>query len=262
MSLEDDVLPPPVTANRNWRFDLILPLFIRPRATLSRIAASNRANWRAPILLLVLAAVIRALVAGSINAAANTGGEVALPPGFEFYTPEQMAQFQQAATATNTPTFNYILPALGAVLGVVVVWFIVGWLLHLVLTLLGGRGTSQATLNVAAWASLPFLLRSVVQIVAMLVTDQAISSPGISGFAPTMEGFFSGLLTSVLGQIDLYWVWFIILLFIGARIVSQLAGIKSLFAVLLVTLLVMVLRALPAAILAQFGDLTVIRPFF
>lgn len=262
MSLEDEALAPATATNGNWRFDLVLPLFIRPRATLSRVAAQNRANWRTPILLLVVATVVRALVAGSINAAANTGGELTLPPGYEFYTPEQMAQFQQAATATNTPTFNYILPALGAALGVIVIWFIVSWLLHLVLTLLGGRSTSQATINVVAWASLPFLLRSVIQIIYMLVTDQVIASPGVSGFAPAGEGFVNSLLGSILSQVDLYWIWFVILLFIGARIVSQLPGVKCWLAVLLVTILVMALRALPAAILAQFSDLTVIRPFF
>lgn len=262
MSLEEDVPAPTATANGKWHFDLVIPLFIRPRATLNRVADQNRANWRTPIALLVLAAIIRALVAGSINAATNTGGEISLPPGYEFYTPEQMAQFQQAATATNTPTFNYILPALGAALGVIVVWFIISWLLHLVLTLLGGRGTSQATINVVAWASLPIFLRSLVQIVYILVTDQIIASPGLSGFAPASEGFLSPLVGSMLSQIDLYWVWFIILLFFGARIVSQLPPVKCWIAVLLVMVLVMVLRALPAALLAQFSDLTIIRPFF
>lgn len=262
MTVEDEILAQPMTSARAWRFDLVLPLFFRPRVTLTRVVADSRANWRTPMVLLVAAAVIRALVAGSINAAANTGGEVVLPPGYEFYTPEQMAQFQQAATATNTPTFNYILPALGAALGVIVVWFVIGWLLHLVLTLLGGRGTSQATINVVAWASLPLLLRFGVQIGAMLITDSLITAPGIAGFAPTGEGFVNNLVTAALSQIDIYWIWQFILLIIGARIVSRLPIAKSVLAVSLVVILVMALRALPSALLAQFSDLTVIRPFF
>lgn len=262
MTAEDELLLTNREPNRAWRFDLVLPLFIRPRSTLARIAGHNRPLWRTPILLLSLAAIGRALVAGSINAAARAAGEVTLPPGFEYYTPEQQAQFQQAATATNNPTFNYVLPALGALAGVFILWLVIGWLLHLVLTLLGGRGSSQATLNIAAWASLPLLLRYLVQIGFMLVNDQLVAAPGISGFAPVGEGWFNIALASALSQIDIYWLWQVILLIIGARLVSQLTTIKSTIAVLLVMFVVMFLRALPAVILARFSDITVIRPFF
>lgn len=261
MTVDDETLPVSTGADRRWRFDLILPLFIHPRATLGRIAAANGAVWQVPILLLALAAVMRAFVEGGLSAAA-VDGELTLPPGFEYYTPEQMAQFQQAATATNNPTFNYILPALGALAGVIAVWLILGWLLHLVLTLLGGRGTSQATINVVAWASLPLLLRYAIQIGSMLVTRTAISAPGLSGFAPAETGFLAALISSVLSQIDIYLVWQTILLVIGVRLVSQLPAARCWLAVLLVLALVMILRALPSAVLAQFSDLTVIQPFF
>jgi hypothetical protein len=158
--------------------------------------------------------------------------------------------------------FTYVLPALGGVLGVVMMWLVIGWLLHLVLTLLGGRGTSQATVNVAAWAGLPLLLRALVQIVAMLVTDRVIGAPGLAGFAPGGTGFLAAWLGALLSQIDIYLIWQIVLLILGAKLLSQLSTVKSVVAVLLVMALVMGLRGLPAAVLAQFSDLTVIQPFF
>lgn len=260
MTADDDMLLTATQAKRNWRFDLIIPLFFHPRATLARVAADSHANWRTPILLLALAAVLRALVDGWIKSLVQ-GGEIALPPGFEYYTPEQMAQFQQAATATNNNLFNYVLPAIGALLGIVAVWLVMGWLLHLVLTLLGGRSTSQAVLNMAAWASLPLLLRFGVQIVSMLVTRTVITAPGLSGFAPSGAGFSVTLFGSMLTQVDIYLVWQTILLVIGARLVSQLSAVKCWAAVLGMLVLVMALRALPATVLAQFDDLTIIQPF-
>ena len=188
-------------------------------------------------------------------------GEITFPPGFEFYTPEQQAQFQQAATATNNSTFNYLLPALGAIAGVIVVWFLVGWLLHLLQTLFGGRGTSRAALNIAAWSSLPLIARHIVQTVVMLTSDQLIAGPGLSGFAPADEGITSALLGGILSSVDIFLVWQIILLYIGVRVSSQLPRVKCWLAVLLTIMIVLALRALPAAILAQFGGLTVIRPF-
>lgn len=261
MTAEDELPLVQPRDNRPWRFDRVVPLLIRPRQTLTDIVAGDRPQWRVPIALLLLATVIHALVAGSIKAAASAAGEVVLPPNFEFYTPEQQAQFQQAATATNNPTFNYILPALGAALSALLLWLLVSWLLHLVLTLLGGRGTSQGAINVVAWASLPFVLRAVVQIVAMLMTDQLVGGSGLAGFAPAGDGSLSVFLASVLGQIDLYAIWHILLVYIGARLSSRLPRGKCWLAVLLVFALVMGVRALPDVVLARFGDLTIIQPF-
>lgn len=261
MNLEDDLLLSSSEPDRAWRFDLVLPMFFRPRATLARIAGNAHATWRTPLFLIMLAAVANALVAGSIKAAAAATGQITFPPGFEFYTPEQQAQFQQAATATNNPTFNYVLPALGAALGVIVIWFIIGWSLHLLQTLLGGRGTSRATLNIAAWAALPMILRYGVEIAVMLTSDRLLSGAGLSGFAPPGEGIGRALLAGVLSYIDIYLIWQAILLYIGVRLSSQLPRVKSWMVVLATLIIVLVLRALPSALLAQFGGLTVIRPF-
>lgn len=261
MNAEDELLLASSEPDRAWRFDLVLPTLFRPRATMARIVEHQRPTWRTPLTLVMLAAIGNALVAGSIKAAAAASGQITFPPGFEYYTPEQQAQFQQAATATNNSTFNYLLPALGAVLSVLVVWFMIGWLLHLIQTLFGGRGSSRAALNVAAWSFLPIALRFIVQIAVMLTSDQLIGGPGLSGFAPAGEGFGRALLAGALSMVDIYLLWQIILLYIGTSLSSQLSRAKCWAAVLLTIVIVLTLRALPAALMAQFGGLTVIRPF-
>ena len=261
MTVEEELPVVQPRSGRSWGFDRVVPLLFRPRKTLADIVAADRPLWRAPILLLLLATVAHALLAGSINAAARAGGEVVLPPNSEWWTAEQQAQYMQAATATNNPTFNYVLPALGGVLGALLMWLLVSWLLHLVLTLLGGRGTSQGAINVVAWASLPFVLRAVVQIVAMLLTDSLVSGGGLSGFAPSGEGSLNAFLASMFGQIDLYFIWHVILVYLGARLSSRLARGKTWLAVLIVFVLVMAVRALPDVVLARFSDLTIIQPF-
>jgi hypothetical protein len=262
MNAEDELLPVWLERDKAWRFDLVLPVLFRPRAALTQIVENNRPSWRTPIMLLILAAVVSAVVAGSIKAAAAATGEIALPPDFEFLTPEQQAQFQQAATASNNPTFNYLLPALGAALGVVIVWLLVGWSLHLLLTLLGGRGSSRSAVNIAAWTALPFLVRYAVQIVVMLTSDRLIAAPGLSGFAPAGEGIANALLGGILSHVDIYLIWQMVLLFIGVRISSQLPASKCLLAVFLTIIVVLALRALPGAILGQFSGLNVIQPLF
>jgi hypothetical protein len=187
MTVEEELPTLQPRSARSWHFKRLVPLLIRPRATLARIVEEDRPSWRAPILLLLLATIAQALLTGSINAAARAGGEVVLPPNSEFWTPEQQAQFLQAATATNNPTFNTSCPRWGRC--------------GCAADVAGGqlaaapgvdaarrRGTSQGAINVVAWASLPFVVRAVVQIVAMLLTDSVVAGGGLSGFAPAARG--------------------------------------------------------------------------
>lgn len=214
------------------------------------------------MLILAAAGLMRTLVAGGIKAQAAAMGQIELPPGWEYYTPEQQAQFQQAITATSGPVFTYVLPAVVTLLGVYLGWLVLGWLLHLALTLLGGRASSRQVLNAAAWALLPFAIRDVVRIVAMWNGGQLLTTLGISGFAPAGEGNFYIMAAALLAHVDLYLLWHVLLLGIGARAADQLSRAKAWTAVLFISLLLFLLRGLPALLSAQFSDLTVIRPFF
>jgi hypothetical protein len=262
MTIHNDSQLLTLEPTQRWRFDWVLPALFQPRRTFAQIAAVGTGIWLTPITILLVTTLGRVLLIGSIKQAAAASGQVSLPPGFEFYTPEQQAQFQQAMTATSGPVFTYVLPAVMAILGVFLAWLVLGWVLHLVLTLLGGRGSSQQVLNVAAWASLPLAVRDVVRIGAMLNTDQLIAYAGLSGFASTGDGNMTLYLAALLALIDIYLLWHILLLAIGARASDNLSAAKAWGAVIFTVVGLLLLRALPPLIAAQFSDLTIIRPFF
>lgn len=252
----------PLDSNRRWRFDWALPVLFQPRRAFARIAEAETAVWQTPIAILALTALIRTLVAGGIKQAAAAMGQMQFPPGWEYYTPEQQAQFQQAMTATSGPVFTYLLPAVMAVIGVYLGWLVLGWVLHLLLTLFGGRGSSQQALNVTAWALLPVAIRDVIRIAAMWNDGQILTSLGLSGFAPAGEGTVAILMVVLLALVDLYLFWQIGLLALGARLVATVSRVKAWSAVALTMLLMLALRVAPALLAAQFSDLTVMRPFF
>jgi len=206
-----------------------------------------------------------ALLLAALSLPAFSAGELSNRRAPGFALPDVNVNYHDLADYRGKVVLLDILqtscPVLGAALSALLLWLLVSWLLHLVLTLLGGRGTSQGAINVVAWASLPFVLRAVVQIVAMLMTDQLVGGSGLAGFAPAGDGSLSVFLASVLGQIDLYAIWHILLVYIGARLSSRLPRGKCWLAVLLVFALVMGVRALPDVVLARFGDLTIIQPF-
>jgi hypothetical protein len=248
--------------NGRWRFDWLLPVLFRPRRAFARIARVETAVWQTPILLLILSGLILTLVGGSLRAASLAANPGAPPPGFEYYTPEQQAQLQQAMAATSGPVFTYLLPAVVTILGVYLGWLILGWIIHLGLTLVGGRGSSRQALNFVAWSLLPFVIRDSLRIIAMWLSGQPLATLGLSGFAPTGDGNLAIYLTALLGYVDIYLFWHIALLLIGAGAAENLRRAKVWGVVLVTILSLYLLRGLPALLAAQFSGLTVARPFF
>lgn len=245
--------------NGRWRFEWLLPTLIQPRRTFKKITAAETAVWQTPILVLLATGLLRVLVESSLAA---TTSQAMLPPGSEFYSPEQQMQMQQAMNATNGPIFVYVLPAVMTLLGVYLGWLILGWVLHLGLTLVGGRGSSQQALNLVAWSLLPFAIRDVVRVAAMWLTGQPVTALGISGFAPVDESNLAIYLTALLSFVDIYLFWHIGLLLVGVRTAENLSRVKAWGIVLLVVVSLLLLKAIPALIAAQFSGLTVMGPLF
>jgi len=257
-----DVINPNLESSNRLHLDWVVDVLFRPRVTMPKITAANRNVWLTPLLILTLVAVLTALVAGPIKKQAAEMGGLQLPDNFQYFSPEQQAQFQQAAQATQGPVFIYVFPALLGVARVWLGWLIVGGLLHLVLTLLGGRGNTGTSMNLVAWASIPLALREVVRIIAMLGMKQLITNPGLAGFAPPVSSHLSVYAGNMLAQIDLYLFWHIALLVLGVKAANGLSLGKVWGGVLFTIFVVLSGQALFGLVGTLFNNLSIIRPFF
>jgi hypothetical protein len=189
-------------------------------------------------------------------------GEVTYPPDFQYYTPEQQAQYMQATQSTQGPVFIYVLPAISSLLGVWIGWLILGGILHLITTLIGGRGSTVMSMNIVAWASLPIAVRAFIQIIYMLASKYLITSPGLSGFSPTGDSNLILYIGQFLKLIDIYIVWQIFLLILGVRISTSLSVAKSAIGVILTVLVILAMQAGLAYLGSLLGNLSITRPFF
>jgi hypothetical protein len=241
------------------RFDLsrLLSLFTRPAAVFRELTSEARAAWLTPMLVLTLTAILVVVVAGYLKTQAAMMGEIELPQDWQYWSPDMQQNYMQAQQATQGATFMYIIPLVGALTALWVGWVLVAGLLHLGSTLLGGRGSMQSALNIVAWASLPFALRDVLRVVFMLATKHAISSPGLSGFAAS-----SGFLSKLLAHVDIFWIWYLILLIIGFAIADGLPRNKAFVGVMVVLLLVLAAQAGLGSLTSNLGGQAVQRPFF
>lgn len=241
------------------RFDLsrLLSLITRPRAVFSEMTSEARATWLTPMLVLTVTAILVVVVAGYLKTQAAMMGEIELPPDWQYWSPDMQQNYMQAQQATQGATFMYVIPLVGALTTLWVGWILVAGLLHLGSTLLGGRGSMQSALNVVAWASLPFALRDILRVVFMLSTKHAITSPGLSGFAAS-----AGFLSQLLARVDLFWIWYLILLIIGFAIADGLPRNKAFVGVVAVLLLVLAAQAGLGSLTSNLGGQAVQRPFF
>jgi hypothetical protein len=256
-----DISTSTIDRPRRFHFEWLFPALFRPRATFARIAEQTSDVWFTPLLVLMAAALLNVAVAGPLKqAAAQTGQN--LPDAAQWWTAQQLQQYQQIQGSMNGPVFIYVFPVIINLLSIWVGWLALVGILHLALTLLGGRGNTRAAMNVVAWANLPFAVRELVRAGAMLASRQLIARPGLTGFAPTAPSTVNFMLAALLALVDIYLIWHIVLLVVGVRAGNGLPRGKAIGGVLIAVALMLLLQALPSFLGAQFSELSIIQPFF
>lgn len=244
--------------NMNW----VLDVFFHPRKAFQEISTQVNGIWLTPLLILSIVVLINVIVGGSIKHQASLAGEITYPPDFQYWTPDQQAQYTQASQSTQSPVFLYVLPGISSLIGVWFGWLILGGALHLVATLFGGRGNTSNSINIVAWASLPLALKKVVQIVSMLITHKLISNPGLSGFGFTSDNGWLLFINQLLRLIDIYLVWQILLIILGIRIATKLKISKAALSTVITFIFILLLQSGLAYLVSRLGELQITRPFF
>lgn len=240
----------------------VIPFILHPRDGYRKISLQPRGSWFIPLLLVSVTAILCLIAAGWLEQQAALMGVPSLPPDFDYYTPEQQAQYMQAAQATQGATFIYILPIIGSLFGIWIAWLLVGGTLHFVTTLMGGRGETVVSMNVVAWASLPLAIRNIVRLIYMLISHKLIESPGLSGFVDPIGSNWLLVFSSILGMIDIYLVWHVILLVMGVRVTTGLPTNKSIGSAVISVFLFLLLQVAAQFLITKIGDLSITRPFF
>jgi hypothetical protein len=208
------------------------------------------------MLVLSVTLIMFLVVSGFLKGRAAAMGEVSLPVDWEWWTTEMQNNYMQAMQATQGPVFLYVIPLVLGLIKLWLGWFIVSGLLHLVSTLFGGRGTMGSSQNLVAWAKLPFAVRDLLRVIFMLIVGHPIVSPGLSGFAT------SSFLSQILANLDIFLIWYTLLMAVGLARVDNLPRGKAVAAVLIVIVAVLLIQAGLGALSANLGGMMVYRPFF
>lgn len=232
---------------RRIDFPRIFAILFHPRRTFEEVVSEARPSWLTPMLVLTVTSLLVVLVSGYLKTRAAQMGEVPLPPDWQYWNPDMQQKYMQAQQLTQGTTFMYVIPLVSAWASLWLGWVVLGGLLHLGSTLLGGRGSMSGALSIVAWSSLPFAFRDGLRAVYMLSASHAITSPGLSGFAT------SAFLVQLLARTDIFLIWSIVLLVIGFAIVDGLPRGKAIIGVMVVMAVVLSAQAGLGALIARLG---------
>ncbi len=161
------------------------------------------------------------------------------------------------AAAQVTATWT---TALVAASGVVLGWLILGALLSEVTLLRGYAPRLGLNLRVAVWASLPLGLMAALQLLYH-AAGGAGGSAGLSGMVADLPGysdlppFSQALLLSLAGQLTLFGLWSLLLIYKGARHTLNGSWWSSALVVAAWALLLVVLPVMTGAVSAPAPDL-------
>jgi membrane protein insertase Oxa1/YidC/SpoIIIJ len=236
-------------------------IFIKPRQVFSEVAVKEKRVWLRPMLVLSILVLILTLAGGPARIRNTQMGMNEMPEDFPYWSEEQQNQYFQGQAEMQGPMFIYIFPILLSLVSLWLGWFLLGNILHLMMTFKGSRQTQGNYLDLVAWAAIPFAIRSLVQIISLLTTRQVIDEPGFSGFIGAAESGGLAFLKAVLGKLDIYSLGFVLLLWIGAPIVSGLKPEKTWWVTILGVVIFLALASLPSFVASQLQGLGSIRPY-
>ena len=236
-------------------------MFTRPARTTTAIVAQGKAVWLTPLLILSVLVILSVAIGAPIKRnVIQMGSE--LPPDFQYYSPEMQEQYFAAQAKQTSPLFLYVFPLLSGLLKVWVPWFLLSILMYLSLTLAGSHAGSIKSYNLVAWSMLPLAIRTLVQILAMLFSKMVVSAPGLSGFIDSEAAGVGAYFRSILGFIDIYFIFQIILLLIGSVPLSGLSRSKAWIATAISVVIVLLLMAIPGLLASALGGLSLSGGFY
>lgn len=237
---------------RNAHWGWLGRVLVLPRSTVKKVAAEEKAVWLTPLLVLSIMVIIVVVFSAPIKRLNIQTGAV-LPDGFEYWSQDMQQQYLQAQQNMTSATFMYLFPILSGLAGVWLVWLLFSSLLYLSLTLSGSRAPRVKSSNLVAWAMTPLILRKIVEFAWILTHKTLPPETALANLLPSDAEGLLALARGMLLQIDAYWVWFVVILLLGAPAISNLKASKAVMAALITLLIMLLLQGVPNLISASLS---------
>jgi hypothetical protein len=172
---------------------LLVLIWVRPRLAFEQVAAGPGWLWAVPLGAAVLLVYARFLVAIALLSASSA-----------------------------------MAILVGGLAGVTLGWLLRAFILWKTSDMLGGQTSFAGLYRLSAWAAFPLILREAVRVASTLATGMAPDEQGLASLAPQpVQTLAQAAGNAILSRIDLYSLWFILLLFLAVRIGTSLSRTRT-----------------------------------
>jgi hypothetical protein len=252
MSESEWTVPSDEPQQNTSNFNRLTRLFLKPRQTMRKITANEKKIWLFPLLMLMVSSLVLTFITASIEK--QNIAPIEMPPDMEFYPEEYQDQYSDVMAQNDGFVRTTLFPIIGRWLGLWSNWLILSVLLMVMLLLAGHPLEWREVFNLTAWSTLPLLVRDIIQSIYLLASQQVISQPGLSGFGPVDAQGFTAFLGILLGFVDIYLIWQLLLILAGFKTATQMKGWKSILILLIIAAIFVAVRSLPPYVISRVSS--------
>jgi hypothetical protein len=228
-------------------WQLLFGIVDRPTATF--VAVLARRKWWMWAMPLVVVFVCMALM---VAARAPYDAELArqqVQRQLETMPPEQ-AQAARASGTMDTFTSVPFILAMGLVGGLMALLIGVvaqAAVLYFGSLVAGGEVNFGQVFTTSVWTRLPFVVSFLTQAGFTLVAGRTVQYPGLSALVAIGDMMKDGRnpMVALLGSIDLFWLWHLLLVGLGLSVVARFSRLKALVLTLIYAALSLAVVVLP-----------------
>lgn len=236
---------------------LLLAWIDQPRATLAAVLARPRLKWLPVLIICLLAMGLFWGLTAQLQSQAMQKQQAQVLQSMESQlqdlTASQREQMQRQMTLFTGPFAVGVLGGAGGLVGMVMTWLLGAAILYFGFNIGGQPWNYGALFSAFSWTWLPMAARTLVNAAWYLVTGQVMANSGLSYFVATGDPLADSRNPwwQLAGQIDLFWLWHLVLVYALVKAARPHRSALGLTAVYLVVILV--LRLAPAVAAARLG---------
>jgi len=200
----------------------IIGVLFSPDATMASIA--KRPDWVLPLVFLLIVSFAAGIViAQHVDFGATVRDSVEQN--------KNLSQEQVDKAVKMGVIFGKVATYLSPIFNVIGLLIISGVLL-LAVRLFGGEGDYKQAFSVTCYASVPGIIKAVVLMIIIMARGGTITAQTLATLVRSNLGFLSDLKANplaftLLSSIDIFSIWFVVLLIIGFAYVSRLSKAKT-----------------------------------
>lgn len=257
----------PITTEKKSPLKLLAGVLLRPRATFAHLRENQPRSWIVPAILIIVCTLLPVF-------ASNSAAQQTIDPGMNMGMQEEPIAVYKGeviveggggpiSEAPTQPAALSILKIGGALVSLPLTWLLWGGALYLASVFLGRSSGFAPMFRLTVWTWIPYAVRGLLQAIFIWVTGQVINNKGFAGYildsnAPQLitPGPGKLALAGILGRVDLFLIWNLVLLIVGLMAFTKLPRRKALVAVLVIWTVFALLSIVPAILGGMFGSIT------